>query len=85
MIIYKGNLYEEFDYLNPIKGGRGDNLKNYDKDEMKKGIKAEREHVENNKELSPAKKRAIQADIAKDHLAEIPDYYTKLEKIEKSM
>jgi len=46
----------------------------FDPTELKMGIEVEKEHVPN---LEIAK------EIAKDHLAEIPDYYTRLKKMEK--
>lgn len=46
----------------------------FDADQLKKGTKVEYEHTSNH-EL--AKK------IAKDHLVEFPDYYNRLEKMEK--
>jgi len=46
----------------------------YDANEMKIGIDIEKEHTD-----CPI----IAAEIAKDHLAEIPDYYTRLVKMEK--
>ena len=48
--------------------------KNANKSELRTGIKIEYEHT-NNYEIS---KR-----IALDHLAEIPDYYTRLVKMEE--
>jgi hypothetical protein len=42
--------------------------------ELTKGIKVELEHT---------KDKTIAKDIAMDHLSEIPDYYTRLEKLEK--
>ena len=41
--------------------------------ELKKGILIEMEHTDN-KEIAKA--------ISKDHLSEIPDYYTRLKKME---
>lgn len=41
---------------------------------LKKGIKVEKEHTKN---------ATVAAEIAKDHLSERPDYYKKLEKVEK--
>jgi len=46
----------------------------YDANEMKIGIGIEKEHTD-----CPI----IATEIAKDHLAEIPDYYTRLVKMEK--
>ncbi len=69
-----------------IKGGLADKLSlediskkfDFDIDELKKelesGSKVEMEHT---KDESKAK------EIAMDHLVEIPDYYTRLEKMEK--
>lgn len=45
-----------------------------DDEELKKGIKVEMEHTNS---------EAISKRIALDHLAEISDYYTRLEKMEK--
>lgn len=47
----------------------------YDKDQLEMGIEVEYEHT-NNPEISK--------EIAKDHLEEIPDYYDRLEEMEKS-
>jgi hypothetical protein len=41
---------------------------------LKKGVKIEREHTKNSREA---------AEIARDHLSERPDYYKKLERVEK--
>ena len=61
---------------NYIKGGKGDNLrvKDVSKRELKRGIEVELEHT---------KSRKIAKEIAMDHLTEIPDYYTRLKKMEK--
>lgn len=73
--------------LNLIKGGLGDNLtvKDIAKKhnvspsqiavQIKKGTGVEMEHT-NDKKLAK--------EIAKDHTVEMPDYYDKLSKIEKS-
>jgi hypothetical protein len=45
-----------------------------DPDELAKGIKIESEHTVN---------KALAKEIALDHLAEMSDYYTKLEAMEK--
>lgn len=78
-ILFKGNLYELSD--NPIKGGVGDNT-HPDPKALAKGIKIEKEHVGN---IKDPKKKAIAADIAKDHLKESPNYYDELEKMEKKL
>ena len=46
----------------------------YDAKELAMGIDVEKEHTDN---------PAIAKEIAKDHLAEIPDYYTRLKKMEE--
>ncbi len=45
----------------------------FDPKELAMGIDVEKEHTDN---------PAIAKEIAKDHLAEIPDYYTRLKKME---
>jgi hypothetical protein len=49
--------------------------KDVDKKELEMGIKVEMEHTKN---------KAIAKRIALDHLAELPDYYTRLTKMEGS-
>ena len=44
--------------------------------QLKKGTEVEQEHT---------KDRKVAAEIARDHLAELPDYYTELEKVEKNV
>lgn len=58
-----------------IKGGRaaGRSPKEFPKKQIKMGIKVEHEHTP---------KRGIAQEIAMDHLAEFPDYYTRLHKME---
>lgn len=46
----------------------------YDSKQLKRGIEVEKEHIDND---------AVSKMIAKAHLAEIPDYYTRLDKMEK--
>lgn len=48
--------------------------KDANQNELKMGIEIEKEHT-------PSEKEAKR--IALDHLAEIPDYYTRLKKMEK--
>lgn len=57
-------------------GGKGDELdeEDVDEDELMMGIEVEREHTKNKK---------IAKEIALDHLAEDPQYYTKLKLIHK--
>lgn len=47
----------------------------FDADQLRKGTKIEYEHT---------KSELVAKLIAKDHLAEIPDYYTRLAKMEKA-
>lgn len=68
-----GSLLKE---ANVLAGGLADKNKpeDFDPKELKKGIKIEMEHT-NDPDLAK--------EIAMDHLKEIPDYYTRLEKMEK--
>lgn len=56
------------------------NKNNVDPDELKKGIEIEQEHVMGN--FSKEIKDKLSLKIALDHLSEIPDYYTRLIKME---
>lgn len=70
-IYKKWKLFEE-----KLKGGTADNRpdSDFDEEQLKIGIEHEREHTENDD---------IAKEIAKDHLSEDPNYYRKIEKIEK--
>jgi hypothetical protein len=59
-----------------LPGGRADDRPDsgFDRDQLRQGVKHEREHT---------KRKAITKEIAKDHLAEDPKYYTHLNKAEK--
>ena len=48
---------------------------NFDPKELAMGIKVELEHTDD---------RSVAKNIAKDHLTELPDYYSRLRKMEKS-
>ena len=50
------------------------NKKDYDKNQLNRGIEVEMEHTTN---------PIIAEKIAKDHLSELPDYYTRLDKLER--
>jgi hypothetical protein len=67
-------LFKDEDSTNILFGGKGDNLSedDVDKDELAMGLKVEMEHT---------KSKKIAKEIALDHLAEDPKYYTKLKKI----
>lgn len=64
-------------HTNKLKGGKGDNknLSDFDLSQVKKGISHELEHT---KDLE------IAAEITSDHLSELPNYYDKLDKVEKT-
>ena len=47
----------------------------FDSEQLRLGIKVESEHTDD---------KEIAKSIAKDHLSEIPDYYTRLENMEHS-
>lgn len=57
------------------------------KRQLRKGIKAEREHASTIRKIKNGKLTVNQAirQIAKDHIKEIPDYYDRLEKVEKGL
>ena len=59
-----------------VKGGRADKMKpeDFSASELKMGIKIEMEHTDD---------ATLAKEIAMDHLEEIPDYYTRLKKMEK--
>ena len=61
-----------------IKGGLADKRadKYFNPKQLNIGIKVEMEHTKNKK---------IAKEIAKDHLAEFPNYYTELLKMEKRL
>ncbi|KKM73653.1 hypothetical protein LCGC14_1408240 [marine sediment metagenome] len=61
---------------NKIEGGLADDISSeeFDADELTKGIEVEKEHTDDEK---------LAEEIAKDHLKEIPDYYTRLQKMEE--
>ena len=72
------NILSYEDYLTEeekIKGGLADSRpdSDFDSEQLAKGIKVEYEHT-NDKEIAK--------EIAKDHLAEDPDYYIKLATID---
>ena len=68
-IIYK--LFSSF-----VSIGKHNNIEDseFDSKELKKGIKIEMEHTDD---------KLIAKAIAKDHLSELPDYYTRLVKMEE--
>jgi 8-oxo-dGTP pyrophosphatase MutT (NUDIX family) len=59
-----------------LKGGKGDNKpdSSFDQKQLSMGIDVEMEHTPS---------QLLAKEIAKDHLTEIPDYYTRLKKMEK--
>ncbi len=63
-------------FKNSLKGGRADGqpITKYDLQQILMGIKIEQEHTTN---------KMTALEITTDHLEEIPDYYTRLEKMEK--
>lgn len=60
-----------------IPGGLADKKqpKDFDKNQLSKGIKVEMEHTSD---------KSIAEEIAMDHLTEDPKYYEKLERMERS-
>jgi tRNA nucleotidyltransferase/poly(A) polymerase/2'-5' RNA ligase len=66
-----------------IPGGlaKGRSPSDFDAKELEMGIEVEKEHLVNDS-YSKEDLRATAQEIAMDHLAEIPDYYTRLKKME---
>lgn len=64
------------DFKDGIKGGIADgkSITAYDLDELLTGMKFEMEHTSN---------RFIALELAMDHLERIPDYYTRLRRLER--
>lgn len=65
-------IYKLLSSLINLKHGTDDDKK-FDQKELKMGIEVEKEHIDN---------PIISKMIAKAHIAEIPDYYTRLDKME---
>lgn len=74
--IFLEDLKPNGEFEDQIKGGKADKRKpdDFDQHELSMGIEVELEHV-NSREKAK--------EIAMDHLEEIPDYYTRLKKMEK--
>lgn len=64
------------EHSNILKGGKGDalNIDEVDQNELRMGMAIEMEHTDD---------KWIALEIVLDHLAEFPDYYTRLLKMEK--
>lgn len=64
------------DYEDTLEGGLADDSQpeDFDEEELKMGIDVEMEHTDD---------PLVAREIAMDHLKEIPDYYTRLAKMEK--
>lgn len=79
--LYKNQIFESLDLENPIKGGLGDDyIPN--KAGIVKGLIIEKEHVG---DLNQIANLSNALDIVSDHLAESPDYYDHLEKMEHDL
>lgn len=66
-----------------IPGGLARNKKpsDFNKKELEMGIEVEKEHLVGNG-YSEKQMRDVAQEVAMDHLTEIPDYYTRLKKME---
>jgi hypothetical protein len=70
----ESNIYKILSDI--LSGGKSKDFKgSYNSKELAMGIKIEKEHTGSN---------LISEKIAKDHLSEIPDYYSRLTKMEKA-
>ena len=67
-------IYKLFSKYVSIGKNRNKKDSEFDSKELKLGIKVEMEHIDD---------KSIAKEIAKDHLVELPDYYTRLIKMEK--
>lgn len=67
-----------------LPGGYGDELDydDVDLEELIRGIEVEMEHIGDSTEFEEDEEALIATDIAMDHLAELDDYYTRLDKME---
>ena len=72
-LVLKSFIYE-FDNSPLVGKHKHIDVKTFPKKQILMGKEVEKEHSDN-------PKQAI--EIAKDHLAELPDYYTRLNKMEK--
>lgn len=63
-------------FKDSMKGGRADSkaITKYDLNQLIMGIRQEQEHTKN---------KMMALEIAMDHLEKIPDYYTRLAKLEE--
>ena len=64
-----------------LQSGKAKNKGTYDAKQMAMGLKVEHEHTEGTK-LPKFMQDILARKISKDHLKEIPDYYTRLKKME---
>jgi len=64
-----------------LQSGKAKNKGTYDSKEMAMGLKVEHEHTEGAK-IPKFMQDILARKISKDHLKEIPDYYTRLKKME---
>ena len=64
-----------------LQSGKAKNKGTYKSDQMSMGKKVEHEHTEGNKLDKPVQ-NVIAKKISKDHLKEIPDYYSRLKNME---
>jgi len=69
----ESKIYEILSNLLKVGKHRDTPVEKFNEEEIKMGIKVEKEHTDDD---------SIAVEIAKDHLAEIPDYYTRLKKME---
>lgn len=61
--------------LNQIGKHRKVSANKFDPDQLRTGIETELEHTDS---------EDLAKEIAKDHLSELPDYYTRLKRMESS-
>jgi len=75
--IQKAHGIDIRNFKQKLKGGRADakQITDFDLDQLIMGIKVEQEHTTN---------KYLALEITTDHLAEFPDYYTRLHEMEET-
>jgi len=84
-------LYEIRDQIGPTTPSIEDLIQKYQdkhsadyiKSQLEKGIAVELEHTDKSGHTDDKQARELASEIARDHLDEFPDYYERLDQVEK--
>jgi hypothetical protein len=84
-------LYEIQDHLGPptpsiqdlIQKYQGQHTADYIKSQLDKGTEIELEHTKKSDNQDIEQARQLANEIARDHINEFPDYYDRLDQVEK--